>query len=105
MRTAFDLPADLDTPVSAYLKLAPLAPRFLPGGAAGPERAARYSFLGFGPADELVLDARGLRRNGAALANPANGPELLAALRAALAAAPELHAGESDAEPAPFRGG
>jgi hypothetical protein len=24
----FDIPADLDTPTSAYLKLAPLGPRF-----------------------------------------------------------------------------
>jgi len=29
MQSAFDIPADLDTPVSAYLKLAPFEPRFL----------------------------------------------------------------------------
>lgn len=101
MRTSFDFPADLDTPVSAYLKLAPLSPRFLLESAAGPERAARYSFLGFGPADEYVLDGRGLLRNGAPLAQPANGHELLEHLRAALAAAPELCA----ADALPFRGG
>ena len=103
MQTRFDLAADLDTPVSAYLKLAPLRPRFLLESAAGPERAARYSFLGFGPMDELVLDAGGLARNGALVARPTSGAELLAALRSALAAAPELGTFEDPAMP--FRGG
>jgi anthranilate synthase component 1 len=103
MQAPFDLAADLDTPVSAYLKLAPLGPRFLLESAAGPERAARYSFLGFGDMDELVLDGRGLTRNGAVIARPASGSELCAALRAALAEAPELHAGDDGT--LPFRGG
>ena len=103
MQAPFDLAADLDTPVSAYLKLAPLRPRFLLESAAGPERSARYSFLGFGPMDEFVLDGRGLSRNGALVARPESGGELLAALRSVLSAAPELRA---DGDLAlPFRGG
>jgi anthranilate synthase component 1 len=103
MQAPFDLAADLDTPVSAYLKLAPLRPRFLLESAAGSERAARYSFLAFGAMDEYVLDGRGLTRNGAAQARPANRTELLACLRKALADAPELHAGGELA--LPFTGG
>lgn len=101
MRTPFDFPADLDTPVSAYLKLAPLAPRFLLESAAGHERSARYSFLGFGPADEFVLERRGLVRNGAPFAPATTRAELLAGLRRALATAPELCAPGL----LPFRGG
>ena len=108
MQTPFDLAADLDTPVSAYLKLAPLRPRFLLESAAGPARDARYSFLGFGPADEYVLDARGLARNGTLVARPGTRAELLDAVRAALAAAPELDAPGAEGAAAarrPFRGG
>ena len=104
MRAQLDSTFDLDTPVSAYLKLAPLRPRFLLESAGGPERIARWSFLGFGPADEIVLDARGLTRNGTVLCVPASGAELLAALRAALAAAPVLCA-EPVSEAPPLRGG
>ncbi len=103
MQAPFDLAADLDTPVSAYLKLAPLRPRFLLESAAGPERAARYSFLGFGAMDEYVLDGGGLARNGTLLARPTNRAELLTRLRSALAEAPELHAGGDLA--LPFTGG
>ncbi len=103
MQAPFDIAADLDTPVSAYLKLAPLRPRFLLESAAGPERAARHSFLGFGPADEYELDRQGLQRNGVVIARPETRAELLDALRAALAAAPVLSAEEE--LPLPFRGG
>ena len=73
----FDIPADLDTPVSAFLKLQPLTPRFLLESVEGGERLGRYSFLGFGEAEELRIEA---------------GPEaFLARLRAALANAPGLH--------------
>ena len=46
MKPPFDIAADLDTPVSAYLKLAALQPRFLLESVEGGERLARYSFLG-----------------------------------------------------------
>jgi anthranilate synthase component 1 len=58
---AFDLPADLDTPVSAFLKLGPLQPRYLLESVDRGERLARWSFLGFGTARELVLDEMGLQ--------------------------------------------
>ena len=52
----FDIPADLDTPVSAFLKLAPLTPRFLLESVEGGERVGRYSILGFGDAEELRIE-------------------------------------------------
>ncbi|HQR24031.1 MAG TPA: anthranilate synthase component I family protein [Steroidobacteraceae bacterium] len=89
MTTAmFDIAADLDTPVSAYLKLKPFRPRFLLESVEGGERLARYSFIGFGDCLEFRLDATGLRIGADRLERPANRDELLAALRRALAAAP-----------------
>ncbi len=55
MAPSFDLAADLDTPVSAWLKLAPLRPRFLLESVEGGERLGRYSVLGFGDAGEVRL--------------------------------------------------
>ena len=40
MKPPFDITADLDTPVSAYLKLAPFRPRFLLESVEGGERLA-----------------------------------------------------------------
>ncbi|MGY8796996.1 MAG: hypothetical protein ACKVJN_18115, partial [Woeseiales bacterium] len=60
MKPPFDIAADLDTPVSAWLKLAALQPRYLLESVEGGERLARYSFLGFGDALELTLDQKGL---------------------------------------------
>ncbi len=102
MQAPFDIPADLDTPVSAYLKLGPLSPRFLLESVAGPEHAARYSFLGFGDALELVLDKAELRVGAQRFPAPRNRAELLERLRAALSQAPAL---APDSLPVPFRGG
>ena len=88
MEAPFDIAADLDTPVSAYLKLAPLKPRFLLESVEGGERLARYSFLGFGDAVEIRMDTNGLSVNGEHQPHPANRNEYLDALRAALAGAP-----------------
>ena len=88
MEAPFDIAADLDTPVSAYLKLAPLKPRFLLESVEGGERLARYSFLGFGDAVEIRMDTSGLSVNGEHHPRPANRNEYLDALRAALAGAP-----------------
>ena len=41
--------ADLETPISAFCKLAAKAPCYLLESAEGPERVGRYSFLGFDP--------------------------------------------------------
>ena len=59
MKPPFDIAADLDTPVSAYLKLAPFRPRFLLESVEGGERLARYSFIGFGDCLEVRIDAAG----------------------------------------------
>ncbi len=88
MQAPFDIAADLDTPVSAYLKLRDLKPRFLLESVEGGERLARYSFLGFGEALEVRMDAESLRINGETRPRPTNQDEYLAALREALAAAP-----------------
>ncbi|MGH7564675.1 MAG: hypothetical protein ACREK5_09680, partial [Gemmatimonadota bacterium] len=41
-----EIAADLETPVSAFLKLEALEPVFLLESAAGGERLGRYSFIG-----------------------------------------------------------
>ena len=56
MESPFDIAADLDTPVSAYMKLGPFKPRFLLESVEGGERLARYSFIGFGECLEVELD-------------------------------------------------
>jgi anthranilate synthase component 1 len=89
LKPPFDIAADLDTPVSAYLKLKPFRPRFLLESVEGGERLARYSFIGFGDCLELRLDERGLTVDGKTVAAPANQQELLDAFRKALAQAPQ----------------
>ncbi len=44
-----DIPGDLETPVSAYLKVAQATPSFLLESVEGGERLARYSFIGTEP--------------------------------------------------------
>ena len=70
--TLFDIAADLDTPVSAYLKLKPFRPRFLLESVEGGERLARYSFIGFGDCLEYRLDAAGLAVDGVREPRPAD---------------------------------
>ena len=89
MKAPFDIAADLDTPVSAYLKLAPFRPRFLLESVEGGERLARYSFIGFGTCLEVKLDSRGLCVGNERAPRPRTRLELLNALRAALARAPQ----------------
>jgi anthranilate synthase component 1 len=88
MKAPFDIAGDLDTPVSAYMKLAAFKPCFLLESVEGGERLARYSFVGFGDSLEVKLDASGLRVGSRLHARPGNAGELLNQLRAALAAAP-----------------
>jgi anthranilate synthase component 1 len=85
---AFDIAADLDTPVSAYLKLRPLQPRFLLESVEGGERLARYSFIGFGDALKLEIDRGGVRIDGERRRTPGSPEDLLAALREGLERAP-----------------
>src|SRR5450432_1218084 len=89
MKAPFDIAADLDTPVSAYLKLAPFRPRFLLESVEGGERLARYSFIGFGDCLEVRLDAAGMHIDGKQSPRPRSRGEFLDALRAVLALAPQ----------------
>jgi anthranilate synthase component 1 len=50
-----ELPADLETPVSVYLKLAGQAPSFLLESVTGGEQVARYSFIGAGLRQAYVM--------------------------------------------------
>jgi anthranilate synthase component 1 len=102
MEAPFDIAADLDTPVSAYLKLHDLQPRFLLESVEGGERLARYSFLGFGDALEFRMDDKSLYVNGESQPRPRGQREYLDALRSALAAAPRPG---PDVAGLPFSGG
>jgi anthranilate synthase component 1 len=88
MQRPFDIAADLDTPVSAYLKLKPFHPRFLLESVEGGERLARYSFIGFGDCLEVKLQHGALSVDDTVVARPTQRTELLAALRDVLARAP-----------------
>lgn len=88
MKPPFDISGDLDTPVSAYMKLASFSPRFLLESVEGGERLARYSFIGFGDGLEVKLDRDGLTIGRERRPIPANSVELLDALRHALKLAP-----------------
>jgi anthranilate synthase component 1 len=90
MESPFDIAADLDTPVSAYMKLKPFRPRFLLESVESGERLARYSFIGLGAALTLELHADRLLVDGKPAARPANSAEWLALRRGALARAPKL---------------
>jgi anthranilate synthase component 1 len=94
MQEPFDIAADLDTPVSAFLKLGPLKPRFLLESVEGGERLARYSFLGFGDALEVI--------DGDSRPRPETRDDYLGALRDALARAPRPG---PEVEGLPFSGG
>jgi anthranilate synthase component 1 len=89
MKPPFDIAADLDTPVSAYLKLAPFRPRFLLESVEGGERLARYSFIGFGDCLEVRLEASGLYVGDRREPRPRTKLEFLNALRGALKHAPQ----------------
>ena len=102
MQAPFDIAADLDTPVSAFLKLGPLRPRYLLESVEGGERLARYSFLGFGDALEVRMDRDALTVDGEAYDRPATQRDYLDALRRALALAPQP---KPDVAELPFAGG
>ena len=99
MRPPFDIAADLDTPVSAFLKLKPLGARFLLESVERGEQVARFSFLGLGSALELHFDSQGLTVN--SIRQPVRAG-ILAALREGLRNAPEL---TPQTDEIPFQGG
>ncbi len=102
MQAPFDITADLDTPVSAFLKLAPLQPRYLLESVEGGAYLARYSFLGFGEVTDFRLDGDGIHFGDSHFPPPAGRQELLQALRDALARAPRL---SPEIPGLPFSGG
>jgi len=89
MKGLFRIPADFDTPVSAFLKLAELSPRYLLESVVGGERVGRYSFIGFGKPFEVRLQGGQLMIGGSALPAPRSKTEFLARIREAVAAAPK----------------
>ena len=101
MQAPFDIAADLDTPVSAYLKLRELKPRFLLESVEGGERLARYSFLGFGDALEVRMDGETLSIAGEEQSRPTTQQQYLDALRRALELAPRPRPDDE----LPFTGG
>ena len=88
MKPPFDIAGDLDTPVSAYAKLASFRPRFLLESVEGGERLGRYSFIGFGDGLEVRMDSRALTVGSTTYPVPSSQAELLGRLRDALAASP-----------------
>lgn len=59
-----EIAADLDTPVSAFLKLRELDPVFLLESVAGGERVGRFSFIGIGRRHEVTLERDALSVDG-----------------------------------------
>ncbi len=102
LQPLFDIAGDLDTPVSAFMKLASFSPRFLLESVEGGERLGRYSFIGFGDALDVRLDERGLAIGDELRPVPGSSAELLQSLRLALARAPQPQA---DISGVPLAGG
>ncbi len=83
-----ELPADLETPVSVYLRLAGQGPSFLLESVTGGEQIARYSFIGVNPGRAYVLHGQTLVRHdatGSAITPLPAGADPLALLRGELA--------------------
>ena len=100
MEPPFDIAADLDTPVSAFLKLKPLGARFLLESVERGEQVARFSFLGMSDGPALHFAPA---RTAAARGNgEPSGKPILAALREALKSTPAL---QPQVEDIPFSGG
>ena len=102
MKPPFDIAADLDTPVSAFMKLKPLGARFLLESVERGEQVARFSFLGLGSVLDLHFDSRGMTLNSSILSPLSGRAAVLAALRKALREAPQL---SPQVDEIPFQGG
>lgn len=96
MKKPFDVAADLHTPVSAYLRLAPLRPRYLLESVEAGYQG-RYSFIGFGDALRVDVEPLGVYAGGELLSE-----DLLVGLRAALEQTPQCYPVIGDQ---PFSGG
>ncbi|MGD2060874.1 MAG: anthranilate synthase component I family protein [Acidimicrobiia bacterium] len=93
MESIFDIPADLHTPVSAFLRLSSLRPRYLLESVEG-GHTGRYSFIGFGDARRYAIEEEGVFEGERRI-----DTDLLAGLRGALAEAPVLEPFDPAAEP------
>ena len=102
MESPFDIAADLDTPVSAYMKLKPFKPRFLLESVESGERLARYSFIGLGEAVTVELHPDRLLVDGKTERRPPTAAEWQAMMRGALERAPVL---KPQIDGIPFDGG
>ncbi len=102
MKPPFDIPGDLDTPVSAFMKLGAFVPHFLLESVEGGARLGRYSFIGFGDALTVRLDSGGFTIGAERRPVPRSAAELLDGLRTALARTP---APEPDIPGVPLAGG
>ena len=102
MEAPFDIAADLDTPVSAYIKLKTFNPRFLLESVESGERLARYSFLGLGSRLTIELYPDKLLVNGTERQRPETAETWKMSLRALLAESPALSPNIKDI---PFSGG
>ncbi len=101
MQAPFDIIADLDTPVSAFLKLEAFRPVFLLESVERGEHLARYSFIGLDEGYRVLLDGEGLQLGNERHERPAGSAELLQHLRDALDRSPRL----APAADLPFVGG
>jgi len=97
MESIFDISADLHTPVSAYMRLAPLGPRYLLESVEG-GHTGRYSFIGFGETRRFTIEDDGVYEDDRLIDR-----NLLPGLRKALAGTPACEPYDSTAEP--FGGG
>lgn len=97
MESIFDIPADLHTPVSAYLKLEEFEPRYLLESVEG-GHTGRFSFIGFGETRRYTIEDDGVYEGDRLL-----DADLLGGLRAALAEVPACRPFDPATEP--FGGG
>lgn len=102
MNRTFDIPADLDTPASAYLKLAPLGPRFLLESVEQGQRVGRFSFIGFGEGLEVSVADGVVTAGGERFDTDGTISGHMEALRKALGLAPRPEPANADV---PFHGG
>jgi len=80
-----ELPSDLDTPVSVYLKLARNgSPSFLLESVTGGEQVGRYSFIGVEPKVALIIRGRTVERIEAGAKTITRVDDPLEAIRAEL---------------------
>jgi anthranilate synthase component 1 len=82
-----ELPADLETPVSVYLKLCRQGPSFLLEAVTGGEQVARYSFIGVKPSRAFIFHGRDITRrveSNRTHARVPDGHDLLDTLRSEL---------------------